>query len=144
MNRWINAAIVVLLVLTVAGLVIKARTPRPGVQAAAEPGYTATQAVPSVEESGRAEVTPSGAVVVFEGEQEEGEDEPLEDPALAEPLSSKPPSELALTDVKNYTTKNGLTVLVLQDGSELIVNDYVYKQLPESIRFRLEYRRGER
>ena len=85
-------------------------------------------------------VTETGARVVFEGAGEEDEAASVDDPA-AVPLNTLPPAELALTDVVSYERENGMDVLVLRDGSELLVTDFVYEKLPESIRFRLEYQR---
>jgi len=93
-------------------------------------------------ENRREVVTEKGARVVFKGGDDEESGTATAVGASPAPLNTLPPSELVSTDVANYTRRNGLDVLVLRDGSELMVNDYVYRQLPESIRYRLNYQRG--
>ncbi|GEM88710.1 hypothetical protein [Oceanithermus desulfurans] len=142
-GRALNLLIVALALVLVAGLALKLRTrPQPAAAPAASPasasGAAATDAGP-----GRTLITEQGATVVLEGSlaSEETQGAPTAEPVA--PLNTLPPSQLALTDVKEYASENGLTVLVLRDGSKLLVNDFVYEQLPESIRFRLDYQRGE-
>ncbi|WP_456415109.1 hypothetical protein [Oceanithermus profundus] len=142
-GRTLNLLIAVLALLLVAGLVLKLRERPQPAAAPAEPPAAATAAeATDPDPAGRTIVTEQGATIVLEGSlASEAQDAPKAEPAA--PLNTLPPSELALTDVKEYASENGLTVLVLRDGSKLLVNDFVYEQLPESIRFRLDYQRGE-
>ena len=156
-GKALNLAIVLVALFLIAGLAMKLRSgsaansaPAPApVSAAVEPDGAANAPAPggeaqAVEAAPKKTVTTeSGATIVLEGSLAASEDATAEDAAPAAPLNTRPPSELALTDVKNYTTENGVTVLILRDGSKLMVNDFVYEQLPESIRFRLEYQREE-
>jgi len=139
-GKALNLTIVLVALLLVAGLAFKLRngsTPA----AAATPSPTRQNDATDVQK--RTLTTESGATIVLEGSLATAEDADGAGEIPAAPLNTLPPSELALTDVKNYATENGLPVLVLRDGSKLLVNDFVYEQLPESIRFRLEYQRGE-
>ncbi|WP_287417961.1 hypothetical protein [Oceanithermus sp.] len=141
-GRTLNLLIVALALVLVAGLVLKLRArPQPAAAPAASPA-TASDSAATDAGAGRTLVTEQGATIVLEGSlASETEDAPTSEPAA--PLNTLPPSQLALTDVKEYASENGLTVLVLRDGSKLLVNDFVYEQLPESIRFRLDYQRGD-
>ena len=145
-GRTLNLLIVGAALLLAAGLGVRllggpgangqADTAAPASPGATETTGSATQTGPDDLEI----VTETGARVVFEGAGEEDEAASVDDPA-AVPLNTLPPAELALTDVVSYERENGMDVLVLRDGSELLVTDFVYEKLPESIRFRLEYQR---
>ncbi|WP_456446458.1 hypothetical protein [Oceanithermus sp.] len=141
-GRTLNLLIVVLALVLVAGLVLKLRERAQPATAPAAPPAAATGVEAPDSGPGRTMVNEQGATIVLEGSlAAEAQDAPKAEPVA--PLNTRPPSELALTDVKEYASENGLTVLVLRDGSKLLVNDFVYEQLPESIRFRLDYQRGE-
>ncbi len=139
-SKVLNLAIVAAALLLVSGLVLKlqdkpARGGSAALQATRE--HTAASAA-----KGKTTRSASGAKIVLQGSlASSGEKTPAPIKPPSTPLSTQPPSKLALTDVKNYKSENGMTVLVLRDGSELPVSAYVYKQLPESIRFRINYER---
>jgi hypothetical protein len=149
--KTLNVFIGVVAVLLVLGLMVKLfGQPDPAKTATTPAGPTA-QAPTAVSGEGprdnpanvQVETAASGAQIVYAGDfADEGEG--IEEPSADRPpLSSLPPSELTLKDVANYVSENGVLYLDLKDGSRLMVTDFVYEQLPEGIRFRLNYQRGE-
>lgn len=137
-SRVLNLAIVAAALLLALGLFFKLHSSAPVASSPSAPAAATVNAA-----GGKTLTTARGARVRFEGSLAGDETAPANDEPSTAPLNTLPPSELALTDVKEYKSENGLTVLVLRDGSKLIVNDFVYQHLPESIRFRLDYQREE-
>lgn len=57
-------------------------------------------------------------------------------------LADLPPNQLELTDLSHTRMQGAVQVLVLADGSELIVTDQLLSSLPAALQYRLTYDRG--
>jgi hypothetical protein len=127
MNRlWLWALIVAILAL---GLLFRKGTDHAGASPASQ--------APSVRREGPV-VTYSGS-----GEVEPAALTPSQASPIA-PMAETAPDRLEPSMISFIRQNAGRKEIVFRDGSTLVVDDFTYRQLPEDVRFRLDYTREDK
>lgn len=90
------------------------------------------------------DVTHEGPIVTYSGSDEPGSavvTPPQADPIA--PMAETSPDNLDPSMISAVRENAGRKEIIFRDGSTMVVDDFTYRQLPEDVRFRLDYTREE-